>query len=163
MPVPKRHLEIVYSHINSDSRTGHRDPPGAPRMLDDGAHPVRDAFSMRQDGQTSIVNCNRLRCGREHAVALRVYARANQAVLVTPFIMAGAMAPASAAGAIAQLNAEALAGIAYGQLERPGSPMVYGSFVTTVSMQSGAPMMGTAEPAMMIYACCQLARRYKLP
>jgi hypothetical protein len=57
----------------------------------------------------------------------------------------------------------ALAGIAYGQLERPGSPMVYGSFVTTVSMQSGAPMMGTAEPAMMIYACCQLARRYKLP
>jgi trimethylamine--corrinoid protein Co-methyltransferase len=95
--------------------------------------------------------------------ALRVYARNNQAVLVTPFIMAGAMAPASTAGAIAQLNAEVLAGIAYAQLVRPGAPMVYGSFVTTVSMQSGAPMMGTPEPAMMIYAVTQLARRYKLP
>ena len=83
--------------------------------------------------------------------ALTVYARNNQAVLVTPFIMAGAMAPASTAGAIAQLNAEVLAGIAFSQLIRPGAPMVYGVFATTVSMQSGAPMMGTPEPAQMIY------------
>ncbi|MGH6962770.1 MAG: trimethylamine methyltransferase family protein, partial [Dongiaceae bacterium] len=91
------------------------------------------------------------------------YARHNQAVLVTPFIMAGAMAPASTAGAIAQLNAEVLAGIAYAQLVKPGVPMVYGIFATTVSMQSGAPMMGTPEPAMMIYVANQLGRRYGVP
>ena len=95
--------------------------------------------------------------------ALSVYARNNQAVLVTPFIMAGAMAPASTAGAIAQLNAEVLAGIAFAQLMRPGAPMVYGMFATTVSMQSGAPMMGTPEPAQMIYVATQLARKYGVP
>jgi trimethylamine--corrinoid protein Co-methyltransferase len=77
--------------------------------------------------------------------------------------MAGAMAPAGTAGAIAQLNAEVTAGIAYAQLVRRGAPMVYGCFVTTVSMLSGAPMMGTPEPAMMIYVTAQLARRYGLP
>jgi trimethylamine--corrinoid protein Co-methyltransferase len=95
--------------------------------------------------------------------ALTVYAKAGQAVLVTPFIMAGAMAPAATCGSVAQLNAEVLAGIAYTQLVRPGAPMVYGSFVTAVSMLSGAPMMGTPEPAMMIYMVGQLARKYKLP
>ena len=73
------------------------------------------------------------------------------------------MAPASTAGAIAQLNAEVLAGIAYAQLVRPGAPMVYGMFATTVSMQSGAPMMGTPEPAQMIYVATQLARKYGVP
>ena len=90
--------------------------------------------------------------------ALAIYAQANQAVLVTPFIMAGAMSPAATAGSIAQLNAEVTAGIAYAQLVRPGAPMVYGNFVTAVSMQSGAPMMGGPEPAMMIYVTAQLAR-----
>jgi len=95
--------------------------------------------------------------------ALAIYARANQAVLVTPFIMAGAMSPAATSGSIAQLNAEVTAGIAYAQLVRSGAPMVYGNFVTAVSMQSGAPMMGGPEPAMMIYATAQLARKYRLP
>jgi trimethylamine--corrinoid protein Co-methyltransferase len=61
------------------------------------------------------------------------------------------------------LNAEVTAGLAYSQLVRPGTPMVYGSFLSTVSMQSGAPMMGTPETLQMIYCCTQLARRYKVP
>ncbi len=168
VPVPKRHLDIVYSHIKYSDKP-YMGIVTAPERAEDCVAMARILFGndFINAGKTvmiSIVNCNSPMVWDESMLsALRVYARANQAVLVTPFIMAGAMAPASTAGAIAQLNAEALAGIAYGQLERPGSPMVYGSFVTTVSMQSGAPMMGTAEPAMMIYACCQLARRYNLP
>lgn len=168
VPVPKRHLDIVYSHIKYSDKP-YMGIVTAPERAEDCVSMARILFGndFIDAGNTvmaSIVNCNSPLVWDETMLsALRVYASANQAVLVTPFIMAGAMAPASTAGAIAQLNAEALAGIAYAQLVRPGSPMIYGSFVTTVSMQSGAPMMGTAEPAMMIYACCQLARRYKLP
>ena len=168
VPVPKRHLDIVYSHIKYSDKP-YMGIVTAPERAEDCVSMARILFGndFIDAGNTvmaSIVNWNSPLVWDETMLsALRVYASANQAVLVTPFIMAGAMAPASTAGAIAQLNAEALAGIAYAQLERPGSPMIYGSFVTTVSMQSGAPMMGTAEPAMMIYACCQLARRYKLP
>ena len=168
VPVPKRHLDIVYSHIKYSDKP-YMGIVTAPERAEDCVAMARilfgnDFIDAGNTVMTSVVNCNSPLVWDETMLsAMRVYARNNQAVLVTPFIMAGAMAPASTAGAISQLNAEALAGIAYAQLVRPGSPMVYGSFVTTVSMQSGAPMMGTAEPAMMIYACCQLARRYKLP
>ncbi len=168
VPVPKRHLDIVYTHMR------YSDKPfmgivTAEERAEDTLELCRilfgaDFIAAGNTVLTSVVNCNSpLVWDQTMLSALRVYARANQAVLVTPFIMAGAMAPASTAGAIAQLNAEVLAGIAYAQLVRPGAPMVYGSFVTTVSMQSGAPMMGTPEPAMMIYAVAQLARRYNLP
>ncbi len=165
--VPKRHLEIVYSHIR------YSDKPfmgmvTQPSRAEDTVALARilfgEEFTDRNAVLLSVVNCNSPMVWDATMLgALRVYAQANQAVLVTPFIMAGAMAPAATAGAIAQLNAEVTAGIAYTQLVRPGVPMVYGSFVTTVSMLSGAPMMGTPEPAMMIYACAQLARRYGLP
>jgi len=167
VPVPKRHLDMVYSHIK------YSDKPfmgmvTAPERALDSVRLAEIAFGRefvdRNTVMTSVVNCNSpLVWDGIMLGALKVYARHNQAVLVTPFIMAGAMAPAATAGAIAQLNAEVLAGLAFTQLVRPGVPMVYGSFVTTVSMRSGAPMMGTPEPAHMIYACTQLARRYKLP
>jgi trimethylamine---corrinoid protein Co-methyltransferase len=168
VPVPKRHLDIVYSHMKFSDKP-FMGIVTAEERAEDCVKLCRilfgDAFiDAGNTVMTSVVNCNSpLVWDQTMLSALRVYARNNQAVLVTPFIMAGAMAPASTAGAIAQLNAEVLAGIAYAQLVRPGAPMVYGSFVTTVSMQSGAPMMGTPEPAMMIYAVTQLARRYKLP
>jgi trimethylamine--corrinoid protein Co-methyltransferase len=121
-------------------------------------------FLDRNTVLTSVVNCNSPMVWDATMLgALAVYARNNQAVLVTPFIMAGAMAPAATAGAIAQLNAEVTAGIAYAQLVRPGAPMVYGNFSSTVSMLSGAPMMGTPEPAQMIYVTTQLARKYRVP
>jgi trimethylamine--corrinoid protein Co-methyltransferase len=95
--------------------------------------------------------------------AARVYAEANQAVLMTPFILAGAMSPATVAGAATQTLAEALAGMAYVQLVRPGAPVVLGSFASSMSMQSGAPTFGTPEPALVLYAMAALARRVGVP
>ena len=84
-------------------------------------------------------------------------------VIVTPFILAGAMSPVTPAAAIAQQNAEALAGIALMQLVRPGAPAIYGGFTTNVDMRSGAPAFGTPEGAWALLIGAQLARHYKLP
>ena len=95
--------------------------------------------------------------------AARTYAEANQAVIMTPFILAGAMSPATVAGAAAQTLAEALAGMAYVQLVRPGAPVVFGSFASSMSMQSGAPTFGTPEPALVLYTLAHCARRLGVP
>jgi len=95
--------------------------------------------------------------------ALKVYARNNQATIVTPFIIAGAMSPVSAAGVAAQSLAEGLAGMTLVQLIRPGAPMVYGNFVSSMSMQSGAPTFGTPEAAQMMNISGALARRLGVP
>ena len=167
VPVPKRHLDIVFSHIKYSDKPFMGVQTAPERALDScrmceilfGADFIRHNTVM-----TSVVNCNSpLVWDASMLGALRHYARHNQAVLITPFIMAGAMAPVATAGAIAQLNAEVTAGLAYSQLVRPGVPMVYGSFLSTVSMQSGAPMMGTPETWQMIYVVGQLARRYRVP
>jgi trimethylamine--corrinoid protein Co-methyltransferase len=95
--------------------------------------------------------------------AARTYALANQAVLITPFILAGAMAPVTAAGTVTQTLAEALGGMAYVQLVRPGAPVVFGSFASSISMQSGAPTFGTPEPALVLYTMAALSRRLGVP
>jgi trimethylamine--corrinoid protein Co-methyltransferase len=92
-----------------------------------------------------------------------VYAAANQATIITPFILAGAMAPATSAGVAAQTLAEALAGMAFVQLVRPGAPVVFGSFASSMSMQTGAPTFGTPEPALVLYTVAALARRLGVP
>ena len=95
--------------------------------------------------------------------ALKEYARANQATIVTPFILAGAMSPVTVAGTVAQTLAEALAGMALTQLVNPGAPVVLGSFASSLSMQSGAPTFGTPEPALVLYVMAALARRLGVP
>jgi trimethylamine--corrinoid protein Co-methyltransferase len=95
--------------------------------------------------------------------ALKVYARANQALIITPFILSGAMAPVSVAGTLVQQNAEALAGIIFAQMINPGTPCVYGSFQTNIDLQSGAPVLGSPESQISLYTSAQMARRYKLP
>jgi trimethylamine--corrinoid protein Co-methyltransferase len=95
--------------------------------------------------------------------AARAYAEANQALILTPFILAGAMSPATVAGAVAQTLAEAMAGMTYVQLVRPGAPVVMGSFASSMSMQSGAPTFGTPEPALVLYSLAALARRLGVP
>jgi trimethylamine--corrinoid protein Co-methyltransferase len=95
--------------------------------------------------------------------ALKTYARANQATIVTPFILAGAMSPVTVAGTAAQTLAEALAGMALTQLVNPGAPVVLGSFASSLSMQSGAPTFGTPEPALVLYVMAALARRLGVP
>jgi trimethylamine---corrinoid protein Co-methyltransferase len=95
--------------------------------------------------------------------ALKVYARARQAMIITPFILSGAMAPVSVAGTVAQLNAEALAGIALTQMINPGTPVVYGAFQTNIDLQSGSPVFGSAESQLALFASAQLARMHNLP
>lgn len=94
---------------------------------------------------------------------LITYARAGQVSIVTPFILAGAMSPITIASALAQQNAEALAGIALTQLVNPGSPVIYGGFTATVDMKSGSPAFGNPEGAWAMLVGAQLARRYQLP
>jgi trimethylamine--corrinoid protein Co-methyltransferase len=95
--------------------------------------------------------------------ALKTYARANQATIVTPFILAGAMSPVTVAGTVAQTLAESLAGMTLAQLVNPGAPVVMGSFASSLSMQSGAPTFGTPEPALVLYSMAALARRLGVP
>jgi trimethylamine--corrinoid protein Co-methyltransferase len=87
----------------------------------------------------------------------------GQPVVATPFTLAGAMSPATLAGAIAQQNAEALFMVALGQLARPGAPMIYGGFTSNVDMRTGSPAFGTPEFVKAAFATGQMARRYGLP
>ncbi|TIU58324.1 MAG: trimethylamine methyltransferase, partial [Mesorhizobium sp.] len=112
----------------------------------------------------SITNCNSpLVWDATMLDAMKVYARSNQPLILAPFALCGASTSASAVGAVAQVNAEALAGVAFTQLLRPGSPQIYGQFMVTVDMKTGAPMGGTPEAAQMMYLMGALARKYGLP
>ena len=95
--------------------------------------------------------------------ALRAFTRHNQPVLCSPFVLGGANTPASTVPAVAQLNAEALSALAYTQLVRKGAPAIYGHYLSTVSMASGAPMAGTPEISLMNFMIGQMARFYKIP
>ena len=94
---------------------------------------------------------------------LRTYSTYGQPFAATPFTLAGAMAPASVAGATVQQNAEALAMVALAQCVRPGTPVIYGGFTSNVDMKSGSPAFGTPEYSKAVLIGCQLARRYALP
>jgi trimethylamine--corrinoid protein Co-methyltransferase len=165
--IPKRHLHITYSAIKHSDKP-FMGPVTAPERAEDAMRMVRllfgDAFVDEHTVIMALVNCNSPLVWDETMLgALKVYARANQSVIVSPFVLAGANTPASAVGSVAQLNAEALAGIAFAQLCRPGCPMIYGHFLAAVSMKSGAPMAGTPEIAFMNLMIGQLARKYGLP
>ena len=111
-----------------------------------------------------IVNANSpLRYDERMLGGLITLARAGQTAIITPFIVAGAMSPITIAGALAQQNAEVLAGVALTQLVRPGAPVIYGGFCTNADMRSGSPAFGSPESAWVQLASTQLARRYNLP
>ena len=95
--------------------------------------------------------------------AMRAFNRRNQPVLCSPFVLGGANTPASTAPAVAQLNAEALSALAYTQVVRKGCPAIYGHYLSTVSMASGAPMAGTPEISLMNFMIGQMARFYDVP
>jgi trimethylamine--corrinoid protein Co-methyltransferase len=112
----------------------------------------------------SLINCNSpLRWDDRMLSAMLEYNRANQAVVVTPFLLMGAMSPVSIPATLAQQMAEALAGIALTQLVRPGCPVVFGSFLSNTDMQSGSPAFGTPESAIGLLCTGQIARRFGLP
>jgi trimethylamine--corrinoid protein Co-methyltransferase len=95
--------------------------------------------------------------------SLRAYARANQAAVIVPFILGGAMGPVTNAGGIVQSLAETMAGCALAQLERKGAPVIFGNFLSSMSLRSGSPTFGTPEPAIGSQVIGQLARRLNLP
>ncbi|WP_119461954.1 trimethylamine methyltransferase family protein [Rhodospirillaceae bacterium SYSU D60014] len=167
LPVNKRHLDMVYSHIR------YSDKPfmGSVTQPDRAADTVEMArilfgadFVENNTVITSLINANSPMVWDGTMLgALKVYARANQACIVTPFILAGAMSPVTAAGTLAQVLAEVLAGAGTTQLVRPGAPVIFGVFASSISMQSGAPTFGTPEPALVSLAAAQLARRLGIP
>jgi len=95
--------------------------------------------------------------------AIQVYCGAGQGIVVVPFILGGAMGPVTTAAAVSQALAEAMVCCAFSQLVRPGAPVVFGSFASSMSMQSGAPTFGTPEPANVLYVMAALARRLGVP
>ncbi len=112
----------------------------------------------------SLVNCNSpLRWDDRMLDSMRVYCLANQPVLLTPFLLMGAMSPCSIPATLVQQMAEAFTGIALAQLIRPGCPVIFGSFLSNINMQSGSPCFGTPEAAMGLFASGQIARKYNLP
>lgn len=118
----------------------------------------------REPSLSTIVNSSSpLRLDDPMLVGMMEMARRNQLVIITPFTLAGAMAPVTIAGALAQQNAEALAGLAFLQLVRPGAPVGYGGFTSNVDMKSGAPAFGTPEYMKAAVVGGQLARRYRVP
>jgi trimethylamine--corrinoid protein Co-methyltransferase len=167
VPVNKRHLDMVYSHIRYSDK-GFMGSVTAPERAADTVELAKitfgDEFVDQNAVVLSLINANSPLVWDSTMVgSLRVYAAANQATLITPFILAGAMAPVTAAAVCAQTLAESLGGMTLAQLVRPGAPVVLGSFASSMSMQSGAPTFGTPEPALVLYTMAALARRLGVP
>ena len=167
VPVNKRHLDMVYAHMRYSDKPfmGSVTAPERARDTVDMARILFGADYLEDHAVVlSLINANSpLVWDSVMLGAARAYAGANQATLLTPFILAGAMAPVTAAGVCAQTLAEALAGMTFVQLTRPGAPVVLGSFASSMSMQTGAPTFGTPEPALVLYAMAALARRLGVP
>jgi trimethylamine---corrinoid protein Co-methyltransferase len=118
----------------------------------------------REASVMTIINTNSpLKLDNNMLDGMIQLSRRNQMICVTPFTLAGAMAPVTVAGALVEQNAEALAGMAFCQLVNPGAPVVYGGFTSNVDMKSGAPAFGTPEYMKSTIIGGQLARRYKVP
>ena len=167
LPVNKRHLDMVYAHLRFSDKPfmGSVTHPERARDTVEMARIVFGAdFLESNTAVFSLINANSpLVWDTTMLGAATAYAEANQAVMMTPFILAGAMSPATVAATCAQTLAESLAGMAYVQLVRPGAPVVLGSFASSISMQSGAPTFGTPEPALVLYVMASLARRLRVP
>jgi trimethylamine--corrinoid protein Co-methyltransferase len=128
------------------------------------ARGIDDARLRAEPSCFTIVNSSSpLRLDRPMLEGMIEMARARQPVCLTPFTMAGAMAPVTLAGALAQQNAEVLAGLAFAQMVSPGTPVLYGAYTSNVDMRTGAPAMGTPEYFRCALVSGQLARRYRLP
>jgi trimethylamine--corrinoid protein Co-methyltransferase len=167
VPVPTRHLDMVYSHIRYSDKP-FMGSVTAPERAEDSIAMAKLVFGDQFVDQNcvliNLINANSpMIFDGTMLGALKVYARAGQACVVSPFILSGAMSPVSVAGTLTQILAESMAGMAFAQLCRPGAPVVFGTFASSMSMQSGAPTFGTPEPALVLYGAAQLARRLQVP
>lgn len=165
--VNKRHLDMLLAHMTLSDKP-YMGSVTEPVRAEDSVKMSEILFGADFVAQntvmTSLININSpLTFDSTMMGALEVYARAGQASVISPFIVGGAMAPVTVAGTLTQVLAEVLAGVAYSQLIRPGAPVIFGAFVTSIDMNSGAPTFGTPEAAHITYGAGQLARRMGLP
>jgi len=167
LPVPTRHLDMIYSHIKYSDKAfmgSVTDPANAQDSVDMAELVFGRQKMQEQPALLSLINVSSPRRYDDRMLGcLKVYAKARQAMIITPFLMAGAMSPASIAGTLALQNAEALAGIVLVQMISPGAPVVYGSFMTNLDLQSGATVFGSPESQLTLLAVAQMALRYNLP
>ncbi|MCF8486711.1 MAG: trimethylamine methyltransferase family protein [Rhodobacteraceae bacterium] len=167
VPVNKRHLDMVMAHMELSDRP-FMGSVTAEERSEDSIEMCRILFGRDFVDQNCVilgnVNVNSpLVWDGTMTRSLRAYARANQAAVIVPFILGGAMGPVTNAGAIAQSLAETMAGCALTQLERPGAPVIFGNFLSSMSLRSGSPTFGTPEPAIGSMIIGQLCRRLNLP
>ena len=167
VPVNKRHLDMLLAHMTLSDKPfmgSVTEPSRAQDSVDMYEILFGNDFVQNNTVMTSLININSpLTFDDVMMGSLEIYARNNQAAIISPFIVGGAMAPVSVAGTLTQVMAEVMAGIAYSQLIRKGAPVIMGAFVTSIDMNSGAPTFGTPEAAQITYGAGQLARRLGLP
>jgi len=166
-PLDSRHLDMVYALLTLSDKPFMGSVTSGPNAADTIAMAElvfgRDSIE-RDPAVISLINVNSpLRYDDRMLAALVEYAKANQALIITPFLLMGAMSPVSVPATLAQQVAEALAGIALVQTIRPGCPVVFGSFLSNTDMQSGSPSFGTPESAVGLFCTGQIARHYGLP
>ena len=167
VPVPKRHLYMTESLLKYSSKPF----MGAVTSMDraeDSLHMAGIVFGQDFVRETTVMTClananTPLVWDKTMLDSVRVFAAANQATLFSPFVLGGASTPASTVGAVIQVNIEALTGVAFSQLVRTGAPALYGQWMSTVSMRTGAPQAGTPEICHMNLLTAQMARHYNLP
>ena len=169
LPAATRHLDCLAAFVTLTDRAWHAYSLGAER-IDDALSIICISRNLsrqelkEQPSIVTVVNANSpLRFDTPMLDGMMTMAEHSQPVIVTPFTLAGAMAPASVAGAVTQQNAEALAGMTLVQLVNPGAPVVYGGFTSNVDMKTGAPAFGTPEYARATMIGGQLARHNGVP
>jgi trimethylamine--corrinoid protein Co-methyltransferase len=167
VPVNKRHLDMLLAHMVYSDKPfmgSVTEPSRAQDSVDMCEILFGKDFVQNNTVMTSLININSpLTFDSIMMGALEVFASNNQASIISPFIVGGAMAPVSVVGTLTQVLAEVLAGIAYSQIIKAGAPVIFGTFVTSIDMNSGAPTFGTPEASQILYGAGQLARRMNLP
>ncbi|MBO6854178.1 MAG: trimethylamine methyltransferase family protein [Marivivens sp.] len=166
-PISQRHLRITYSSMKHSDKMFMgmtTSPKNAEDVMEMCAILFGDEFMEEHPVTTGNCNGNSPLVWDETMLgAMRAFCKRNQPVLCSPFVLGGANTPASVAASVAQLNAEALSALAYTQVIRKGAPAIYGHYLSTVSMKSGAPMAGTPEISLMNFMIGQMARYYGVP
>ncbi|HEX6523858.1 MAG TPA: trimethylamine methyltransferase family protein [Streptosporangiaceae bacterium] len=167
-PLDSRHLDMIYALATLTDKFYMGNVVSGPNAVDTIAMTSilfggRTAIE-RVPAVVSLINCNSpLRWDDRMLDAQFEYCAAGQPVVITPFLLMGAMSPVTIPAALTQQLAEALSGIALAQLIRPGCPVIFGSFLSNIDMQSGSPSFGTPESALGLLCTGQLARHYGLP
>jgi trimethylamine--corrinoid protein Co-methyltransferase len=166
-PISQRHLRITYSSMKHSDKTFMgmtTSPRNAEDVMDMCAILFGDDYIDTHPVVTGNCNGNSPLVWDETMLgALRAFCKRNQPILCSPFVLGGANTPASVPATVAQLNAEALSALAYTQVVRKGAPAIYGHYLSTVNMKSGAPMAGTPEISLMNFMIGQMARFYGVP